>query len=91
MLQFWCVDGFNDEEDEEDLIEVEAPEINVYDISGDGNFQGLVSCVSNKIHNIILPWWWCKIHNVINKKQGNIGIVVVRIPVEMYHRVYWSQ
>ena len=37
MLQFLCADVFDDEEDEEVLIEVEDMSINVSDRSGDGS------------------------------------------------------
>ena len=36
MIQFWCVDGSDVEEDEEDFIGVEAISIEVSDISGNG-------------------------------------------------------
>ena len=35
MLQFWCADGSDSEEDKEELVEVEAMSINVYESSGD--------------------------------------------------------
>ena len=35
MLQFWCADGSDSDENKEYLIEVEAMSINIFDISGD--------------------------------------------------------
>ena len=35
MIQFWCEYASDSEEDKEDLIEVEATPITVYDSSGD--------------------------------------------------------
>ena len=39
MLQFWCADGSDSEEDKEELIEFEAMSINVSDSSGYKNFS----------------------------------------------------
>ena len=57
MLQFWCVYGYDINENKEELIEVEATSINVSDISGDDKFSKIFHNYIIERLDTMTPWW----------------------------------
>ena len=70
MLQFWCADGSDSEEDKEELIKVEAMPIYVSVSSGDDNVaRGCFHGYLCKILDRMTPLWLCGRHNSIKKNN----------------------